>query len=82
MQMQTHATTRSYHGPQHTAEMRRVRAEYVDMPGLNLTVPQAARLLGVTVGDAEELLSEMVDEHFLERDTGGLYKRRGCRRCW
>lgn len=65
-----------------TSQIQRVRAEYVDMPGLNLTIPQAARLFGVTLSDAEQLLSEMVHKRFLERDTDGLYRRRGCRHCW
>jgi hypothetical protein len=56
--------------------MQHVRDEYTEMPGLNLSAPQAARLLDVPIADAEHLLSEMVDEHFLERDTDGLYRRR------
>lgn len=82
MQTSTHTTLQPYPGAHETAQMARMRAEYVDMPGLNLSVPQAARLWGVSVGHAERLLSEMVDERFLERDTTGLYRRRGCRRCW
>lgn len=81
MQTSTQSSNRPNSGP-HDMAQQRVRAEYVDMPGLNLTLAQAARLFGVTVGDAQHLLSEMVEEHFLERDTGGLYKRRGCRHCW
>lgn len=81
MQTSTYVLTPPHSGP-HDIAQQRVRTEYVDMPGLNLTVAQAARLFGVTVGDAQHLLSEMVDEHFLERDTAGLYKRRGCRHCW
>lgn len=82
MQTLTHATMQPYPGPHEAAQMQRIRAEYVDMPGLNLTVAQAARLWGVSIGHAERLLSEMVDERFLERDARGLYRRRGCRRCW
>lgn len=82
MQTSTRPTTDLCLGGADRAQMQRVRAEYVDMPGLNLTIPQAARLFGVTVRDAEQLLSEMVRQHFLEHDPGGLYKRRGCRHCW
>ena len=82
MQASTHPTIHPHSIPHDTAQARRVRAEYVDMPGLNLTLPQAARLFGIGLGDAQDLLSEMVDEHFLERDATGLYRRRGCRHCW
>lgn len=81
MQTSGLATMQRSPGPRET-DLRRIRSEYVEMPGLNLTVPQAARLFGVSVGQAEQLLAGMVDERFLERDPEGLYRRRGCRRCW
>jgi DNA-binding IclR family transcriptional regulator len=51
------------------------------MPGLTLTVRQAARLLGLSVSESERLLSDLVDSRFLTRDAGGRYRRRGCPRC-
>ena len=82
MQTLTHTTTPVSARQPDGAPMQRVRAEYVEMPGLNLTTRQAARLFGVTLGQAEQLLSQMVRERFLERDAEGLYRRRGCRHCW
>jgi hypothetical protein len=53
-----------------------VRAEYREMPGLNVTVRQAARLWGLDVGRSEQLLSALVDDGFLVRDARGAYRRR------
>jgi hypothetical protein len=61
--------------------IQRIQAEYVEMPGLTLTLPQAARLWGLNVGQSERLLSELIDRGFLMRDMKGAYRRRGCPRC-
>lgn len=53
-----------------------VRAEYREMPGLNVTVRQAARLWGLDVDRSEQLLSALVDDGFLVRDARGAYRRR------
>jgi hypothetical protein len=82
MQTATHDVTGTHPGAADNAPMQRAHDEFVEMPGLNLTLPQAARLFGVTVADAERFLSDMVHDRFLEQDTNGLYKRRGCRHCW
>jgi hypothetical protein len=60
---------------------RRIRAEYQEMPGLTLTVPQAARLWSLSAPESLGLLSELVDTGFLIRDRKGAYRRRGCPRC-
>lgn len=60
---------------------RRIQAEYVEMPGLTLTVSQAARLLGLPVPESDRLLSELTENGFLMRDASGRYRRRGCPRC-
>lgn len=60
---------------------RRVRAEYDEMPGLTLTLPQAVRLFNVAPDDLEPLLLAMVREGFLVRGPGGTYRRTGCPRC-
>jgi hypothetical protein len=39
--------------------IQRIQAEYAEMPGLTLTLPQAARLWGLDVGQSERLLSEL-----------------------
>jgi hypothetical protein len=60
---------------------RRIQSEYVEMPGLTLTGPQAARLWNLNVHQAEGLLAELVERGFLMRDRRGSYRRRGCPRC-
>jgi len=59
----------------------RVRAEFIEMPGLTLTVPQAARLWSVTVLQSQSILSELAHGGFLIKDRTGAYRRRGCPRC-
>ena len=61
--------------------IQRIQAEYVEMPGLTLTLRQAARLWGLNDGQSERLLSELIDRGFLMRDMRGAYRRRGCPRC-
>lgn len=64
-----------------SAVMHRIAAEYVEMPGLRLTRPQAARLWGLDIRQSTRLLSELVSTGFLVRDSTGAYRRRGCPRC-
>lgn len=59
----------------------RARAEYLEMPGLCLTVPQAARLLGVDVHESERVLSDLERAGLLRRNQKGAYIRRPCPRC-
>jgi hypothetical protein len=60
----------------HTDEaLQRVVGEYLEMPGLSLSVPQARRLLGIDARKCEELLEELVGCHFLRRTSRGLYVR-------
>ena len=62
--------------------VQRIRAEFVEMPGLMLTLPQAARLWCLTAPQAQAALTELVDAGFLVRDPHGVYRRRGaCPRC-
>jgi Fic family protein len=52
------------------------------MPGLMLTLPQAARLWCLTAPQARAGLTELVDAGFLVRDPHDVYRRRGaCPRC-
>ena len=54
---------------------RRVRGEFLEMPGLRLTLHQARRLwrLDATVCDA--VLAALVDAHFLARTPDGAFVR-------
>ena len=51
----------------------RVRGEYVEMPGLHLTVRQAARLFGVTPDIAQAVLDDLCRTAVLARSEGGTY---------
>src|SRR5262245_28225769 len=51
----------------------RVRAEYRDMPGLSLTAPQAARLLGVQLSTCLTVLEELVHSGLLYNTSRGAY---------
>ena len=57
--------------------LQRIRTEFVEMPGLMLTLPQAARLWCLTAPQAKAALTALVDGGFLLRDPQGVYRRRG-----
>jgi DNA-binding IclR family transcriptional regulator len=54
----------------------RCRCEFLDLPGLRLTVRQAARLFGVDLKDCRALLEALVESGFLRR-SGDSYLRAG-----
>lgn len=51
----------------------RIRAEYGEMPGLRLTVSQAARLWQMDAGACEAVLQALVAEGFLKRTDDGSF---------
>ena len=51
----------------------RVRAEFCEMPGLKLTVAQAARLWQLDRSTCEAILTSLVSERFLDRAPNGHY---------
>jgi hypothetical protein len=55
--------------------LQRVREQYRDMPGLQLTKPQAARLFGVAPSVSAAMLRALVMENFLSRAGDGLFVR-------
>jgi hypothetical protein len=55
--------------------LRRVRDEFVEMPGLSLTEGQAARLWQVDPMTTADLLRRLVEARFLARTTAGHYRR-------
>ena len=57
-------------------DMARIRNEYVEMPGLVLTLPQAARLWGLSESRSQLLLSLLVEAGFLICDKKTIYRRR------
>jgi len=57
--------------------LRRVRAEFLEMPGLKLTVPQAQRLWGVDRRTCEAVIDELMQSRFLSRTRDGAVVLRG-----
>ena len=58
---------------------RRIRAEFLEMPGLCLTIEQAQRLWSLDPGTCEELLKSLIDSRFLRRTEHGLFVLRKAR---
>jgi len=55
--------------------LRRVRSEFVEMPGLRLTEPQARRLWGLDQASCAMLLDRLVEVRFLKRTSDGAFLR-------
>ena len=53
----------------------RIRAEYLEMPGLRLTLAQARRLWGLDETTSDVLLDALVDAQFLRKTRSGTYVR-------
>jgi len=58
-----------------SSPIERIRGEYIEMPGLSLTVTQAARFWGLNAGTLEQSLSSLVESGFLVCDKAGCYRR-------
>jgi hypothetical protein len=67
--------------PAPTASIRRadllrlIRAEYLQMPGLHLTAPQAHRLFGLDAASGTAALDALVAANFLKMTRRGAYVR-------
>jgi hypothetical protein len=55
--------------------LRRVKAEYMEMPGLRLTAAQAGRLWGLDSATCGDLLERLIAERFLQRRPDGTFTR-------
>ena len=55
-----------------------IRAEYDEMPGLNLTLPQASRLFNCDATTCTRALMRLIAEGVLSADEG-VFVRRGAR---
>ena len=55
--------------------VHRVRAEFLEMPGLRLTMPQARRFWGLEEELCEAILSRLVEARFLRRTRDGAFAR-------
>jgi hypothetical protein len=54
----------------------RVRAEFIEMPGLSLTLPQARRLFGLPQEACARILGGLAREGLLRYRPDGSYARR------
>jgi hypothetical protein len=59
----------------HTALLTRIRGEYLEMPGLRLTLEQAQRLWGVERTLCKMMLDALVEAKFLCARPDGVYAR-------
>ena len=55
--------------------MRRIRGEFLEMPGLRLTEAQARRLWNLDAAACRALLDALVDSQFLFRTRDGAFMR-------
>ena len=51
----------------------RIRAEYLEMPGLQLTAPQARCLFGLDAETGDAVLAALVDAQFLCQTHNGMF---------
>ena len=59
--------------------LARVREEYLEMPGLHLTLPQMRRLWGLSSSACETLVNALVEQHFLAKAGDDSYVLRRSR---
>lgn len=55
--------------------LRRVRGEFLEMPGMRLTEAQARRLWNLDAESCQALLSALVDSKFLFQTRDGAFMR-------
>ena len=55
--------------------LQRVRGEYLEMPGLRLTLAQAARLWNLDSTTCRKVLHALTHEKFLAQSVAGSYMR-------
>ena len=51
----------------------RIRGEYLEMPGLQLSVPKARRLFGLDAETGDAVLAALVDAKFLSQSHKGMF---------
>lgn len=55
--------------------LRRIQGEYLEMPGLRLTMAQAQRLWGLDPRTCEQALAKLVSSRFLSKTRDGAFIR-------
>lgn len=66
--------TERFHAPGDHGLLHRVHGEYMEMPGLRLTLAQACRLWNADPDTSRDVLNRLVEEQFL-RQSGPHYVR-------
>jgi len=59
-----------------TELLQRVRAEFLEMPGMRLTEPQFRRLWALDPTECQCVTTTLVNQGVLTRDAGGRFCRR------
>jgi len=59
----------------HLQVLERIRAEYLEMPGMRLKVEQVQRLFGVDASACRTVLDALVEGKFLYANPDGTYVR-------
>ena len=54
--------------------VRRIRGEYLEMPGLLVTARQARRLFGLDATTCDEVLAGLLQSGFLSRTVDGMFR--------
>ena len=62
-------------GMRYTELLKRIRAEYMEMPGLRVTIAQGQRLFGLEWTLCQTVFDALVDEQFLRVNPQGMYVR-------
>lgn len=57
------------------AVAQRVRAEFEEMPGLALTVPQASKLFGLDTDICRHVIDQLIGSSYLRRTRFGTVTR-------
>jgi hypothetical protein len=57
--------------------LERIRAEYLEVPGMSLTKPQVRRLWGLDSGTCDAVIDALVTGGFLRRTRFDKYVRAG-----
>ena len=55
------------------ALIRRISAEYLEMPGLRVTASQAQRLFGLDATTCDNVLETLLQSGFLSRTSDGMF---------
>ena len=72
----TSATANPRTAPRIDQLVTRIRAEFLELPGLRLTLSQASRLFGIDRAACEHVFHELVTHRFLKTMGDGSFIRR------